>query len=316
MDEAADVAEFLEGAAGGRFPSADVVSVRARDDRPARDAVADYASRLVRLAKLYAGQKELILPGRATQGLPCARFDLPAGAERVWLPTRERLAALFGPALYPDGSPRPDAASRPTVLFFYGNAMCLSRSIGIFQHLRRIGANVMVPEYAGFGLSGGRACEAGCYATADAAFGHLRSRRDLDPSRIVATGVSLGGAVAIDLAARDPAVAGVIALFTFTSIPDMARHLHPAVPIWRFIRHKFDSLKKIPAVACPILIGHSTGDSLVPDWMADRLAAAAAGPVTRFVIEKADHAAAEMLEVGGDVSFRATEKFLATLPGR
>src|SRR4051794_33736801 len=155
MDEAADVAEFIEGAAPGGYAGSDGPGVRTRDDRPARDAVADYASRLVRLAKLYAGQKELILPGRSTQGLPCARFEVPAGAARVWLPggNRQRLAALFGPALGADGSLRPDAASRPTILFFYGNAMCLSRSVGIFQHLRQIGANVMVPEYAGFGLS-------------------------------------------------------------------------------------------------------------------------------------------------------------------
>jgi pimeloyl-ACP methyl ester carboxylesterase len=191
--------------------------------------------------------------------------------------------------------------------------MCLARTVGIFQRLRKIGANVLVPEYAGFGLSDGEACEAGCYATADAAWRHLRSRVDIDPSRIVTAGVSLGGAVAVDLAAREPAVAGLIALVTFTSIPDMARHLHPEVPIWRFIRHRFDSLRKMPSVACPLLIGHSTGDSLMPHWMADRLASAAAGPVTRFVIEGADHRTAEMLEVAGDVIFTSAQRFLESI---
>ena len=267
---------------------------------------------------MYVEQTGLILPGRQTQGQPCAAVEPPGGAELVWLRTRgrERLAALFGPALTADGSPRPDAPARPTVLFFYGNIMCLSRSLGLFQHLRRIGANVLVPEYAGFGLSGGDACEAGCYATADAAWRHLQSRQDIDPSLVVAGGVSLGGAVAIDLAARQSGVAGLIALVTFTSIPDIARHLHPTVPIWRFIRHKFDSVRKIRHVTCPVLIGHSTGDSLVPPWMADRLAEAAGGPVTRLVIDGADHRTAEMLEVGGDVIFNGAEVFLEGLCNR
>jgi pimeloyl-ACP methyl ester carboxylesterase len=226
------------------------------------------------------------------------------------------VAALFGPALSPEGELLSDAASRPTLLFFYGNGMYLNETVPLFQHLRRIGANVLVPEYLGYGLSDRPASEAGCYATADAAYRHLLSRGDVDPSLIVAGGVSLGGAVAIDLAARRREVAGCIALVTFTSIPDVARHLHPDVPIWRLIRMKFDSLAKMASVNCPVLIGHSTADALVPAWMADRLAAAARGPVTRLVIEGVNHHAAEMLEVGGDVIFGAAQRFLEGIAAR
>jgi hypothetical protein len=48
--------------------------------------------------------------------------------------------------------------------------------------------------------------------------------------------------------------------------------------------------------------------------MADRLAGAAAGPVTRLVIEGANHHAAEMLEVGGGVIFAAAQRFLEASP--
>ena len=310
MEDAVDLIGFGDdGVAGGARPSA-------RDDgspRPRAGALSGLASRVVRLGQLYFGQAGLILRGRATQGRPCCAFATPAGAELLYLPAGRggaRAAALFGPALSPEGAPLPDAARRPTLLFFYGNGMYLAESLAIFQHLRRLGANVLVPEYLGYGLSEGSSGEAECYATADAAWRHLRSRADIDPSLIVAAGVSLGGAVAVDLAAREPGVAGLVALVTFTSIPDMARHLHPDVPIWRLIRLKFDSLRKMPRVTCPALIGHSTADALVPPWMADRLAAAAAGPVTRLVIDGANHHAAELLEVGGDVIFGAVERFL------
>jgi fermentation-respiration switch protein FrsA (DUF1100 family) len=183
----------------------------------------------------------------------------------------------------------------------------------VFDGLRRIGVNVMIPEYVGYGLSTGDACEAGCYATADAAYEHLSSRHDIDPNRIVVAGASLGGAIAIDIASREPGIAGLVTLITFTSMSDMARVLQPTLPIWRFIRHKFESHRKMPRVKCPALIIHSTGDALVPYSMADRLASACGGPVTRLKIEGAGHSSVEMLEGGGNLIYDAMTNFIAGL---
>ena len=314
MEDAVDIGGLSRDGDGDPFAG---VAPPRRQNGTARAgaSLADLGSKLWRLGSLYFGQAGLILRGRRTHGRACAAVAPPAGAELMSIPTAcgRRVAALFGPALSAEGERLPDAPSRPTLLFFYGNGMCLRDTVPLFEHLRRIGANVLVPEYLGYGLSDGPADERGCYATADAALQHLLRRDDVDPSVIVAGGVSLGGAVAIDLAARERAVAGLIALVTFTSIPDVARHLHPDVPIWRLIRMKFDSLAKMPLVKCPALIGHSTADALVPPWMADRLAGAAGGPVTRLVIEGANHHAAEMLEVGGDVIFGAARRFMEGL---
>jgi len=323
MEDAVEMGELAGDHAGAAFTRGDDADSAPRPLRNGSRAspfatVAELPSRLWRLTQLYFGQSGMILRGRHTHGRPCAAISPPAGVEMLRLPTPcgRRVAALFGPALSPEGQPLPDAPTRPTLLFFYGNGMYLNETVPLMQHLRRIGANVLVPEYLGYGLSDGPADEKGCYATADAAWQHLLRRPDIDTSLIVVGGVSLGGAVAIDLAARRREVAGCIALVTFTSIPDVARHLHPDVPIHRLIRMKFDSLAKMPAVACPLLVGHSTADALVPAWMADRLAGAAGGPVTRLVIEGANHHAAEMLEVGGGVIFAAAQRFLEGLAER
>jgi len=189
--------------------------------------------------------------------------------------------------------------------------------VSLFQRLRRAGANVMMPEYVGYGLGSGAPDEQGCYATADAAWQHLRSRPDVDADKVVAMGASLGGAVAIDLAARArPGPAGLMTILAFTSIPDMARVLAPGVPIGAFIRHRFDSVSKMPAVTCPVLLCHSTGDRLVPYAMADRLAANTRAPVTRLMIEGADHRSAELLQGGGEAIFGALDEFLGRLGGR
>ena len=281
-----------------------------RDRRPSLAAIAAP----YQLAALYFAQTRLIFPGRRTQGQPQAAVRPTPGAELVSLRTRcgHDAVALFGRAASHDGAVLPDAAERPTVLFFYGNGHYLGNVhvAHLFESLRRVGVNVMVPEYLGYGLSGGDACEAGCYATADAAYQHLLSRSDVDASRIVTAGASLGGAVAIDLASRQQGIAGLITLITFTSMSDMARVVQPSVPIWRFIRHRFESESKMPRVRCPALLIHSTGDALVPYTMVDRLAAACRGPVSRLKVEGAGHSSVEMLEGGGGAIYDAITAFL------
>lgn len=270
-----------------------------------------------RLVALYCSQTRLIFPGRRTQGQPSAAVRPGAGVELLSLRTAcgQNIAALFGPAASRDGQVLADAAARPTILFFYGNGHYLANHHlqHLFDALRRIGVNVLIPEYVGYGLSSGEACEAGCYATADAVWRHLLSRPDVDPARIVTAGASLGGAVAIDLASRERRLAGLITLITFSSMADMARVVQPTLPIWRFIRHRFESESKMPRVNCPALIIHSTGDALVPYAMADRLAAACGGPVSRLRIEGAGHSSVEMLEGGGGAIYDAITAFLATV---
>ena len=163
----------------------------------------------------------------------------------------------------PDGNPHPEAGQRPTILYFYGNAMCLNDAMFEFDHFRRLGLNVMIPEFVGYGMSAGKPSETGCRDTADAAFAHLQGRKDINPKKIVAAGWSLGGAVAVDLAARKP-VAGLIAFSTFTSMAEMSRRSFPFLPATLLLRHRFDSEAKMSHLTCPILLGHGRRDEIVP----------------------------------------------------
>ncbi len=270
---------------------------------------------LVVLAVLFALQTKLIFPGAATQGDPGAIVEPRPGEELVTLKTRngDRVVALFAPALRPDGARAPDASTRPAILYFYGNGMCLFHAEEQFRELRHLGFNVMIPEYVGYGMSSGQAGEAGCFATADAAFDHLLTRKDIDTTRIVAAGWSLGGAVAIDLASRRP-VAGLIAFSTFTSMVDMAHRNYPFLPARLLLQHKFESLAKMPRVACPILLGHGRDDKLIPYAMSDRLARAAQTPVTRLAIPDAGHN--DFYMVGGSQIYPAIQRFVDSLPAR
>jgi fermentation-respiration switch protein FrsA (DUF1100 family) len=258
---------------------------------------------------LYFAQTWLIFPGRSSQGQAYARVAQPRGTALVHLTTAsgDDVVALFGPALGPRGQPLADAATRPTILFFYGNGDCLAFNVDMLEAFRRCGANVMIPEYAGYGMSGGKASERACRETAEAAFDHLASRPDVDPRRIYSAGWSLGAAVAVDLASRRP-VAGLAIFSAFTSMVDIGRHLFPFVPISWLLEHRFESEAKLADVACPVLVAHGRADRTIPFAMSERLAAAARGPVTFLAIDGADHN--DFFAVGGERVLDALARFI------
>lgn len=266
-------------------------------------------------AVLFALQNDLIFPGSKRQGQADTVVKPLPDEQLINLATAQgdRVVALFGPALTAEGKALPEAARRPTLLYFYGNAMSLSDAVDQLEHFRRLGVNVMIPDYVGFGMSGGKASETGCQATADAALAYLRKRPDVDPKTIVAAGWSLGGAVAIDLASREK-LAGLISFCTFTSMSEMAKRNMPFLPTSLLLRHRFDSQSKIARVSCPILIGHGRRDDLIPHSMAERLIASARAPVMKFTIENAGHN--DFFAEGGPQVLQAMKTFLDQLtPG-
>ena len=170
----------------------------------------------------------------------------------------------------------PGRASRPTVVFFHGNAGNISHRLDKLAILHGVGASVLPLDYRGYGHSEGTPDEPGTYRDADAAHDWL-VRRGAQPASLILYGESLGGAVATDLAARR-AVGGLILESTPSSILEVARHHYPMIPIRLFLSARYDALSKIARVAVPVLILHSVNDEIVPFAMAKELYRAAREP--------------------------------------
>lgn len=253
---------------------------------------------LVTAMVLFFAQDWLIFPGARTQGTAAARMRPAAGEELLQLKTSrgDTVYVLFGGALTPTRSPHPLAASRPTLIFFYGNGMSMADAVSEFDAFRQLGANVAVVEYPGYGMSSGRPGEAAFYAAADAAYEAITRRADIDPKQIIPTGWSIGGGPAIDMAHRHP-VAGVATFSAFTSLPDMAHHLLPMFPTKWLLRHRFENERKLRDLAMPTFLAHGTQDSIVPFPMEAALAKAAKGKVTLVEVQGGDHN--DVFEVGG-----------------
>jgi uncharacterized protein len=170
----------------------------------------------------------------------------------------------------------PRRARRPAVLFLHGNAGNISHRLDKLAILYRLGADVLLLDYRGYGESEGAPSESGLYRDADAAYDWLIAR-GVPAGGIVVYGESLGGTVATDLAARRP-VGALVLESTPSSIVGVARHHYPFLPVGAFLHDRYDALARIDRVSAPILILHSPDDEIVPFEMAEAMLAAARAP--------------------------------------
>jgi fermentation-respiration switch protein FrsA (DUF1100 family) len=199
--------------------------------------------------------------------------------------------------------------ARGALLYCHGNAGNLShRGPGIQRWHEQLGVGVLIFDYPGYGRSGGTPSEAGCYAAADAAYDWLTQARAVRPETILMHGGSLGGAVAIDLAARRPHRALVL-VSAFSSLEEMAHRQFPWLPTRWLVRDQWDNLRKIRLCRRPVFIAHGTADHVVPYAQGERLFAAAHEPKEFFPMPGYDH-----LHTPGPDFYQALRRYLAEYP--
>lgn len=179
-----------------------------------------------------------------------------------------------------DGSPLRGAffhdasAERPVIVYFHGNAESAANNLPLAAHLFAGGYDVFLAEYRGFGGSPGSPSEDGLYSDARGALRWLELR-EIETSRVILVGRSLGTGVAVELARSVPARA-VVLVSPYTSITDMGRSLvGPLAPL--LVRDRFDSLAKLPTILPPVLILHGSRDEVIPVSHGRQLATAKAG---------------------------------------
>lgn len=161
----------------------------------------------------------------------------------------------------------------PAVLFLHGNAGNVSHRLDKLALLHGLGASVLLLDWRGYGASEGAPDEPGLTRDAEAGWAWLRVRT-AGGARLVAYGESLGGSLAVHLAAHH-AADGLVLEGAPTSILAVAQHHYPWLPVALLLAARYDALGPIAHVRGPILILHARDDAIVPFAMAEALQRAA-----------------------------------------
>lgn len=194
--------------------------------------------------------------------------------EDIFFKTKDglKINAWFIPA----DSVAADAATGYTILFSHGNGGNISHRVSKIEMLNKLGLNIFIYDYRGYGKSEGRPSEAGIYLDAQAAYDYLTKEKKVNPDNIIAYGESLGSAVSVDLAVKVKLKA-LILEGAFSQAKDIAVQIYPFLPSF-LVYSKFDSMMKIKNITVPKLFIHSSNDEIVPIRLSRKLYEAAPEP--------------------------------------
>ena len=153
------------------------------------------------------------------------------------------------------------------MVFFHGNAELIDQQGAIIALYRRLGFHILMVEYRGYGHSAGTPSQSHILADSLAVLEEVIMRKDVDPSKLVLHGRSIGGGLAAQVALQtDPAA--LIVESTGTSVSGMALK-YGAPPF--LVRSPLNTRAAFEQLDLPILIMHGKDDEIFPVSHAHRL---------------------------------------------
>lgn len=213
-----------------------------------------------------------------------ARLD---GVEEVRIPTAEGVT-LHG---WLKRAPAAAKGERfPLVIVFGGVARETSWMVGWGDKPPAWGW--LMVNYRGYGLSGGVPSESAVVEDARRIYDYAAARPDIDSSRIVVLGRSLGAYVAVTLASARP-LAGAILATPFDSISAVAEERYPYLPMSLIVGGRYDAAAIAPTLTMPALFVIAGDDDVTPPEHGKALARAWGGPKSLFTLADTGHRGVE-----------------------
>ena len=183
----------------------------------------------------------------------------------------------------------PTAAQTPILLYLHGARWNVAGSSGRIRRMEAMGFSVLAIDYRGFGKSSaGLPSERTAAEDARAAWDWLAQKYPDRPRYIF--GHSLGGAIAIDLAASVDDERGVMVEGTFTSIADVVgSYKWGWLPVSMLITQRFESVNKVDKIGSPLLVVHGSNDTTIPATLGRKLFDKATGAKQFVLVEGGSH---------------------------
>jgi pimeloyl-ACP methyl ester carboxylesterase len=245
-----------------------------------------------------------ILSAAACQVLPSM------GANGLLRPARNRMAPVAsrsGPAVtFQGGAGRlvgwwfPSVtARRATVIYLHGVADNRGSSLEAARRLTPRGFDVVAYDSRAHGDSEGDVCTYGFHEKRDL----QRVLDGMPRGPVIVIGSSLGAAVALQAAAEDDRIRGVVAAEAFGDLRTIAIERAPKILTKRAIRKAFtiaeaegrfvvddvSPVRAAPLIKVPVLLLHGALDRETPPAHSQRIFDALAGPKRLVVVQGAGH---------------------------
>lgn len=169
-----------------------------------------------------------------------------------------------------------------TIIFSHGNAEDMGNLLSLMEQFRQQGFSLITYDYSGYGTSSGRPSEQAVFSNIEAVYDYLINKRGVRPERIIAWGRSIGSGPSVNLAATRK-VGGLVLESAFTSAFRVMTHIK-LLPFDRF-----DNLRALKLVSCPVLVLHGVEDEIIPFWHGRKLYEAVGGIKEYLWVEGAGH---------------------------
>ena len=209
------------------------------------------------------------------------------GMQDVWLPLDASVAPA-GEQLHGLWLASPQTAA-PVMLYLHGARYNVTGSAPRIRRMQELGFSVLAIDYRGFGKSSpGLPSEATAYQDARAAWDWLAKKYPDSPRYIF--GHSLGGPIAIHLAAEVNDESGTVVEGTFTSIADVVSTLPWGwLPVSALLTQRFEAVSKVAKTGSPLLVVHGADDQTIAPKLGRKLFEAAAEPKLFVLVEGGSH---------------------------
>jgi pimeloyl-ACP methyl ester carboxylesterase len=194
---------------------------------------------------------------------------------------------------------RTERLRRGLVVYLHGVGDNRSSGIGVAAHFNAMGFDVLAYDSRAHGESGGTACTYGFFEKKDLS----RALDQLGGGQVLAFGVSLGAAVALQAAADDPRIALVVAVSPFSDLRTVGSERAPFFASRANIDQAFrlaeaeaafraDEVSPASAatrIRVPTLVVHGAEDRDTRPAHSERIWGALAGPKKLVLVPGAGH---------------------------
>jgi hypothetical protein len=207
----------------------------------------------------------------------------------------------------------PASEGAPSLLYFHGNGEVVYDYDDIATLYNRLGINLFVADYRGYGQSGGMPSFSNTIADAHVIFKYFRDtlKASSYTGPLFIMGRSLGSLSAVELAVSYPKeLKGLIIESGFASAGKLLMYLGTLISFPRLEDFEKATLERIRSITMPILIIHGEWDELIPFEQAEVLYQNVCSKDKRLLrIPNAGHN--DIMLVGMEQYFEAVKEFVS-----